>query len=326
MKKVLVACCFLIILIASVYAEQCKAITKKGTRCKRAASPSSEFCWQHGGTTKAERTARGMGITDSRMPIKRDIVLGDDSSSITGRWDNLKFGIPGKCDQVIDREGFAIGYNESWEQPAWVIYRLTKSEVMNRKASRLDGFKPDPVVASGSADLSDYAGSGYDRGHLAPAGDMHWSERAMAESFFMSNMSPQDPSFNRGAWARLERVVRRFAYAEESVYVVTGPIVASNDTKTIGPNGVRVPGGFYKIIYDETPPQKMIAFIMPNKGTNKSLDSYVVSVDEVERITGLDFFSALPQDVQSKLESKSNANDWSWRDARRGALSSGVGE
>ena len=310
----------------SVLAAQCEAITKKGSQCKRNASSGSEFCWQHGGTTKAERAAgetnvvrraRGAAANARRSPRRAAECCAYDSSTVKGRWDNLELGVPGKCDQVIDREGYALGYVEAWEQPAWVAYRLTKAEVLSRKASRQDAFKPDPVVVSGSADLSDYKGSGYDRGHLAPAGDMHWSERTMDESFFMSNMSPQNPAFNRGAWARLEQVVRRFAFSEGSVFVVTGPIV-SEDDKTIGSNGVKVPGKFYKVIYDETPPQKMIAFVLPNKATNKPLDGYVTSVDEVERVTGLDFFSALPTEVQERLESKSDPNEWTWRDARRG--------
>ena len=147
---------------------------------------------------------------------------------------------------------------------------------------------------------------------------MHWSAKTMLESFYMSNMSPQEPSFNRGSWSRLEQAVRRFAYSEGSVFVVTGPIVTEDDTKAIGPNKVRVPGFYYKVIYDETPPEKMIAFILPSKGSKKALDSFVVSVDEVEEATGLDFFSALPKETQERLEFHSEPNMWVWRDSRRG--------
>ena len=230
-----------------------------------------------------------------------------------GKWDNLDLGVPGKCDQVSEREGYALGYVEAWEQPAWVSYRLTKDEVMTRKANRERAFLEDPEVKTGSAISFDYQGSGYDRGHLAPAGDMHWSSKTMLESFYMSNMSPQEPSFNRGVWSKLEKAVRRFAYSEGSVVVVTGPIVTADDTKTIGHNKVRVPGFYYKVVYDETPPEKMIAFILPNKGSNKPVESFVVTVDDVEEATGLDFFSALPEDVQRRLESKSNPKDWTWK-------------
>ena len=107
--------------------------------------------------------------------------------------------------------------------------------------------------------------------------------------------------------------MRRFAYSEGSVVVVTGPIVTADDTKTIGHNKVRVPGFYYQVVYDETPPEKMIAFILPNKGSNKPVESFVVTVDDVEEATGLDFFSALPEDVQRRLESRSNPKDWTWK-------------
>ena len=261
---------------------------------------------------------RGSGHSHTPSPRRGTPPVSGGELKRGGQWDNLDLGVPGKCDQVIEHEGYALGYVEAWEQPAWVSYRLTKDEVMTRKANRESAFLEDPEVKTGSAISFDYQGSGYDRGHLAPAGDMHWSAKTMLESFYMSNMSPQEPSFNRGIWSKLEKAVRRFAYSEGSVVVVTGPIVTDEDTKTIGHNKVRVPGFYYKVIYDETPPEKMIAFILPNKGSNKPVESFVVTVDDVEEATGLDFFSALPEDVQNRLEARSNPSDWTWSDARRG--------
>ena len=261
---------------------------------------------------------RGNAPSHTPSPSRGTSPVSGGVSKRGGKWDNLDLGVPGKCDQVIEREGYALGYVEAWEQPAWVSYRLTKDEVLTRKANRESAFLEDPEVRTGSAISFDYQGSGYDRGHLAPAGDMHWSAKTMLESFYMSNMSPQEPSFNRGIWSKLEKAVRRFAYSEGSVVVVTGPIVTADDTKTIGHNKVRVPGFYYKVVYDETPPEKMIAFILPNKGSNKPVESFVVTVDDVEEATGLDFFSALPKETQDRLESKSNPKDWTWGDARRG--------
>ena len=256
---------------------------------------------------------RGNAPSHTPSPSRGIPPISGGVSKRGGKWDNLDLGVPGKCDQVIEREGYALGYVEAWEQPAWVSYRLTKDEVLTRKANRESAFLEDPEVWTGSAISFDYQGSGYDRGHLAPAGDMHWSAKTMLESFYMSNMSPQEPSFNRGIWSKLEKAVRRFAYSEGSVVVVTGPIVTADDTKTIGHNKVRVPGFYYKVVYDETPPEKMIAFILPNKGSNKPVESFVVTVDDVEEATGLDFFSALPKETQDRLESKSNPKDWKWK-------------
>ncbi|MDD3155024.1 MAG: DNA/RNA non-specific endonuclease, partial [Victivallaceae bacterium] len=112
-------------------------------------------------------------------------------------YDNLALGVPGRADAIIDREGYALGYIELHEQPAWVIYKLTAEEVQNKVAKRSNQFKPDPEIPTGSAALADYRKSGYDRGHLAPAADMAWSAKAMSDSFYLSNMSPQVPAFNR---------------------------------------------------------------------------------------------------------------------------------
>ena len=136
----------------------------------------------------------------------------------------------------------------------------------------------------------------------------------MLQSFAMSNMSPQHPSFNRGVWSRLERAVRRFAYSEGSVFVVTGPVfVDDEDAITIGVNQVRVPEFFYKVIYDETPPHKMIGFIVPHKASQKHIKSYALTVAEVEEATGLQFFSKLPEDKQRKLKKKCDIDAWSFR-------------
>ena len=239
---------------------------------------------------------------------------GGQEGTLQAQWDNLDLGVPGPCTQIVNREGFAIGYSEKYEQPLWVTYRLTKDEVLSRKASRLNDFFEDSEIKTGSATMQDYAGSGYDRGHLAPAGDMHWSDRTMLQSFAMSNMSPQDPSFNRGVWSRLERAVRRFAYSEGSVFVVTGPVfVNDEEAVTIGDNHVRVPEFFYKVVYDETPPHKMIGFIVPNKASKRHVKTYALTVAEVEEATGLNFFSKLPVDEQKRLKSKIDLNEWSFK-------------
>ena len=114
----------------------------------------------------------------------------------TPQYNNLSFGIPGKADTIIDRPGYALGYIEYHEQPAWVIYIMTKAEAATKVAKRTNKFRTDPEIPTGSATTGDYRRSGYDRGHLAPAADMAFSWQTMADSFFMSNMSPQKPAFN----------------------------------------------------------------------------------------------------------------------------------
>ena len=226
------------------------------------------------------------------------------------QYDNLSFGVPGRADTIIDRPGYALGYIEYHEQPAWVIYIMTKTEATTKVAKRTNKFRSDPEIPTGSATTGDYRRSGYDRGHLAPAADMAFSGQTMADSFFMSNMSPQKPAFNRGVWKRLEALVRDFAITERKIVVVTGPILPKEKTVTIGANKVTVPTHYYKVIFDLTPPQKMIAFILPNEGSDKTLREFAVSVDAVEKATGLDFFSKLPKEKQKQLESSFSIRAW----------------
>lgn len=233
--------------------------------------------------------------------------------------DNLAVGVPGGCDQVVDREGYALGYCEKHEQAAWVQYHFTAEENQSRNAGRSEDFREDSAIKTGSATLADYRGSGYDRGHLAPAADMKFSSRAMSESFLLSNMCPQNRSFNAGVWNDVEKFVRYTVNIEESLYVVTGPILPTEahpyEAKAIGPSKVTVPRAFYKVIYDATPPQKMIAFLVPNEPSDKPLASFVVSVDRIEEMTGLDFFSKVQG--ADALEKSSNVHEWrklaSWR-------------
>lgn len=228
------------------------------------------------------------------------------------QFDNLSYGVPGKADSIVEREGYALGYIERHEQPAWVQYIMTSEEVSRRAAKRGDDFRPDPEIPTGSATPQDYTRSGYDRGHLAPAADMSFSGKTMSESFFMSNMSPQAPQFNRGIWSRLEKQVRHFATKEKRIVVVTGPILPAEKTITIGANKVTVPQYYYKVIYDTTPPEKMIAFVLPNKGSSADLRTFVVTVDKVEELTGLDFFSTVPQPKQEQLERTITVENWDW--------------
>ena len=228
------------------------------------------------------------------------------------QYDNLSYGVPGPADFIIEREGYALGYIEKHEQPAWVQYVMTADEVSRRAAKRGDDFRPDPEIPTGSAAPQDYARSGYDRGHLAPAADMAFSVKTMSESFYMSNMSPQAPQFNRGIWRRLEKQVRHFAAREKRIVVVTGPILPAEKTVTIGANRVTVPQYYYKVIYDTTPPEKMTGFVLPNKGSTADLRTFAVTVDRVEELTGLDFFCSLPQPKQEQLERTLTVENWHW--------------
>lgn len=215
--------------------------------------------------------------------------------------------LPKSSGEVVEHKYYTLAYAEEHEQPYWVYYELTP-EMVSGVTKRIDNFRVDDKVTTGSATLVDYKGSGYDRGHLCPAASMSINSVAMSESFFLSNMSPQAPSFNRGGWKRLEDMVRKFVLNERMIYVVTGPIF--NDIiGYIGENKVTVPGYYYKVIYAPNA-NKMIAFVMPNFKIENSLDSYAVSVDEVEALTGIDFFHSLSDEKENSLESNYDTSLW----------------
>ena len=215
-------------------------------------------------------------------------------------------------DKIITHAGYSLLYNEAHEQASWVAYELTKAET-NKRFNRSGKFIVDPLVTTGSANNADYSGSSYDRGHMAPAADMGWSLRAMKESFYYSNMSPQDPAFNRGIWKSLEELVRSWAIENEAVYVVTGPVLTKG-LPTIGSDKVSVPRYYYKVILDYTEPGiKGIGFILPNEGSKEPLQSFAVSIDSVESVTGIDFFPLLPDDQERFIEKTLSVNAWTWK-------------
>lgn len=215
-------------------------------------------------------------------------------------------------DHIVIHTGYSLLYNEEYEQANWVAYELTKEET-KKQFKRGNKFMVDPLITTGSADNADYARSGYDRGHMAPAADMSWSEITMKESFYYSNMSPQVPAFNRGIWKSLEELVRTWAIENEAIYVVTGPVLTKG-LPTIGHDKVAVPAYYYKVILDYTEPGiKGIGFILPNEGSGEPLQNFAVSIDSVESVTGIDFFPLLPDEQEKHIERTLSVNDWSWK-------------
>ena len=206
--------------------------------------------------------------------------------------------------------GYTVSYNHNWLVPNWVAYELTDFETSGAQ-SRKNHFKPDPLVHGDPVVSGDYANSGYDRGHMAPAADMKWSEQAMKESFYMTNMCPQLHNLNAGDWKDLEELARDWARHYGKIYIACGPIVETNHI-TIGKNhNIAVPSAFYKVFLRQTKNGwTSIGFIMPNKAGNKPLMTYMVSVDEVEQVSGIDFFYNLPDSIESQVESAYSISDW----------------
>ena len=214
-------------------------------------------------------------------------------------------------EKLIHHFAYDLVYNEVHEQAQWVAYTL-KPESLVKRCSRTDNFRRDPLVSTGTANVADYRGSGYDRGHLVPAGDMVWSTTAMSESFFFSNICPQNPSFNRGIWKKLEELMRTWAADADSLCIVTGPLL-SEGLPTLGGNKVSIPKAFFKVILRfKQGKMEGIGFVLPNRRSAQSLRSLGLSVDSIESLTGLDFFAGLPDDTEEQVESSLCPFCWTW--------------
>ena len=213
----------------------------------------------------------------------------------------------------LERTGYTLSFNPETNIPNWVAWVLDADKLVERE-SRSDKFVPDPDLNPRRAvNTKDYTGSGWDRGHMCPAGDNRWHWRAMDETFYMTNICPQHHNLNRGDWKELEEACRRWA-AIEPVYIVCGPILYK--TPKYGYIGkehqIRVPDAFFKVVLTglESGKPRAVGFIYKNEAGNNKRDKYVNSIDEVERITSLDFFSALPDDIEAAIEAKYNLSQW----------------
>jgi endonuclease G, mitochondrial len=214
--------------------------------------------------------------------------------------------------QIVHHEGYSLSYSEKDEQAEWVAYELKKSHLSSTNFKR-PYFQIDKAVKTGAADWRNYKNSGYDRGHLCPAGDRRYSQSAHDETFLTSNISPQENEFNAGIWNTLEQKVRYWASKYDGVFVVTGGVLKGN-METIGDEYVSVPNQFYKVLIDSNSGKtKMIAFLLPHKNLNKPLYEFVVSVDSIEKLTGIDFFPQLDDALENKLEASNSYKEWSFK-------------
>ncbi|MCU0467058.1 MAG: DNA/RNA non-specific endonuclease [Arcicella sp.] len=210
--------------------------------------------------------------------------------------------------EIVRHSAYILSYQEEFELSSWVLHRLVKEAAYGREA-RSNEFLPDPLVESGSAVTQDYSRSGYDRGHLCPAGDFRHDKALQDETFYMSNMAPQAPDFNRGIWNDLENKVRSWVKKRGELIIVTGPILKKG-LPTIGRmNRIAVPEKFYKIVFDPRR-EEAIAFLFPNEPSVELVKSFTISIDELEAMTGIDFFAKLPDALEQKLETDNNVDDW----------------
>ena len=212
-------------------------------------------------------------------------------------------------EQIIHHTGYTVSYNKDLKLPNWVSYELTRKETKG-KEKRSNRFITDPQVRGLIAANTDYAHSGYDKGHMAPAADMKWSPQAMKESFYISNMSPQHPQLNRRGGKNLEEKIRDWAIADSAIIIICGPII-TGQPKTIGKNKVVVPQKFFKVILSPfVKPMRAIGFLFNNKQSVEPLSTNAETIDSIEHLTNMDFFAALPDEIENKIEAEADYFQW----------------
>lgn len=218
----------------------------------------------------------------------------------------------GMPSQIKEYEGFVVSFNKDNHTPNWVGWELLGNET-DGEVARTNNFWTDTDVED-CPTTDDYRRSGYDRGHMCPAADQKWSRKAMEDCFVFTNMCPQDHSLNSGAWNTLENKERIWARRDSALLIVAGPVYEAADTLRIGRSGVRVPGAFFKVmaaLHGDKP--RGIAFVYPNMSSPGNMENYVMTIDDVEQLTGIDFFSALPDSLENIIESKSSFKEWNRR-------------
>lgn len=213
---------------------------------------------------------------------------------------------------VTRYEGFSLAFDERRHTPVWVAWELLGVETSGDERRKNRFWQDEDVY--GCPSPSDYRNSGFDRGHMCPAAEQKWSSQAMRDCFSMANMCPQDHALNTGAWNTLENKERLWAVRDSAIVIVAGPIYSGEEPRRIGESGVAVPDAFYKVLlapYLDKP--RAIGFVYPNMRAPGNMQDYAMSVDDVEKITGLDFFATLPDEIEKEVESKFSFQDWNRR-------------
>lgn len=269
-------------------------------------------CRQHR-TPKSISFKREIKSNSSLSEEKNQSKIDTRHENICSNDSLIRISIPtslANCsEQIIRRKAYYLSYNKETKLPNWVAWHLT-AEHSDGDVPRSNDYREDVEVPSPRATNEDYKNVSWTRGHMCPAGDNKWDKRAMSETFLLSNMCPQTASLNTGLWNRLEQSCRVWARKYGDLFIVCGPVFLNTEHEAIGENKVVVPEAFFKVILCLQGKPKAIGFIVRNNEGAKRRDQYVNTIDDIERITGIDLFPALPDSIENVVESYSNLNDW----------------
>lgn len=257
----------------------------------------------------SESTTTRPAVTSDEATAATESEQASDDMPSTAMLEQVK--IPSDVDnRMLNYRGFTVAFNPSKHQPNYTVWTLEEGETDGPYSRNDVKFLPDNNV-SGCATLADYKNSGFDRGHMAPAADMKWSKQAMADCHLLTNMCPQDNRLNAGAWATVEKNSRKWATKHGPLVIIAGPVLSDRLTRTIGASAIPVPERFFKVILaPQANPPMGIAFIMPNSYVQGGAQTTVTSIDQVETITGFDFFSALPDNIEAEVEQQNSLRAW----------------
>ena len=245
--------------------------------------------------------------------VEEERVPENQSSKANDTLNDIILPIMGKQDGVlIEHEGFTLLFDTKTMCPRWVAWELTAEETRG-KVSRSDvDFKADDQVPEQYQVASwDYNGGHYGRGHMCPAGDMKWSQQAMQDCHYMTNICPQTAELNKTWWEHLERACRSWARQDGSVQIVCGPVFSDNPKRFGKKHRMAVPKGFYKVVLSlKKGREKAIGFYYTNDDAPQPMEDAVRSVDDIEQLTGIDFFSSLPDEQEDRLEAMTDLRSW----------------
>ena len=251
-------------------------------------SAATESFYDSGAGQSQPQTQGGKAITQYEMPAR----------------------LTDRPEQILRRESFTISYNKDTRTPNYVAWHLTKAHTYGRFQRSEEIFSEDPEAPAPRATDNDY-NSRYDRGHMCPAADTKWNKEALRQSFLFTNVCPQNHGLNKYEWNDVEMLCRDWARQYGAVDIVCGPIYDSHVApRYIGRNKVRVPDRFFKVVLCRQGKPKAIGFIYRNEGRKQPMQDAVCTVDEIERLTGINFFPQLDDDIENRIEATATLRDW----------------
>lgn len=245
------------------------------------------------------------------MMMKRIILLSAGLLGTVAMAQQYELPAQSTREQRVQHTLFTLSYNEGYELASWAAYQLTPEQARATGTFK-EKFSEDPKVTTGSASTKDYRDAGFIMGQLVPPEDMFTSQQAVDETFLMSNTVPQKPAYNKYIWKATEKLIREWAKEGNTLYIATGPVLTDAPFGTFGGNKISIVTRYYKAVLDVTG-ERAIGFVFRNNASSGTPKSFAMSVDELEKITGIDFFPALPDDLEQKVESSTDFSKWNFK-------------